>query len=158
MAIIRTPIVDDDGSGTTGTVIDNAWKQELYTQIDVALAAILQPTYGSWTPGDASGAGLVLTVAGAAYCKVGRLVWVMAHLIYPATANSAPAIVGGLPFIAVAGIHGGLYQGFGTPSFNGWIQSGGAAINLLNATTGATLSNAQMSGANFTFHGSYLTT
>ena len=34
MAITRTPIHDDDGSGTTGTIIDNAWKQELYGQID----------------------------------------------------------------------------------------------------------------------------
>lgn len=34
MAITRTPIIDDDGSGTTGTVIDNAWKQEFYNQID----------------------------------------------------------------------------------------------------------------------------
>jgi len=37
MPITRTPIVDDDGSGTTGTVINNAWKQELYTQIDAAI-------------------------------------------------------------------------------------------------------------------------
>jgi hypothetical protein len=36
MAISRTPIVDDDGSGNTGTVIDNAWKQEFYDQIDAA--------------------------------------------------------------------------------------------------------------------------
>jgi hypothetical protein len=34
MAITRTPMVDDDGSGTTGTIINNAWKTELYNQID----------------------------------------------------------------------------------------------------------------------------
>jgi hypothetical protein len=34
MPITRTPIIDDDGSGRTGTVLDNAWKQELYNQID----------------------------------------------------------------------------------------------------------------------------
>ena len=39
MAITRTPIIDDDGSGTKGTIIDNAWKQELYGQIDAADAA-----------------------------------------------------------------------------------------------------------------------
>ena len=39
MAITRTPIVDDDGSGSTGTVIDNAWKQQFYDQIDAALVA-----------------------------------------------------------------------------------------------------------------------
>ena len=39
MAITRTPIHDDDGTGTTGTIIDNAWKQEFYDQIDGLRAA-----------------------------------------------------------------------------------------------------------------------
>jgi hypothetical protein len=38
--IARTPMIDDDGSGTTGTVINAAWKTELYDQIDAALALI----------------------------------------------------------------------------------------------------------------------
>jgi len=42
MPITRTAIQDDDGSGKTGTVIDNAWKQELYNQIDAAGLAGLQ--------------------------------------------------------------------------------------------------------------------
>jgi len=41
MSINRTPMVDDDGSGTTGTIINNAWKSELYDQIDGAI--------GLWT-------------------------------------------------------------------------------------------------------------
>src|SRR6185295_13841834 len=40
MAIVRTPWVDDDGSGTTGTVINNAEKTLLYNQIDAELAKI----------------------------------------------------------------------------------------------------------------------
>lgn len=43
MPITRTPIVDDDGTGTTGTVLDNAWKQELYGQIDAALGNVTAP-------------------------------------------------------------------------------------------------------------------
>jgi hypothetical protein len=39
--ITRTPIHDDDGSGTTGTILDNAWKQELYNQIDADVAAVV---------------------------------------------------------------------------------------------------------------------
>jgi hypothetical protein len=39
VTISRTAIVDDDGTGTTGTVLGNAWKQELYDQIDSADAA-----------------------------------------------------------------------------------------------------------------------
>ena len=38
MPITRTPWIDDDGSGTTGTVINNAEKTLLYNQIDAALA------------------------------------------------------------------------------------------------------------------------
>jgi hypothetical protein len=34
MPITRTSMIDDDGSGTTGTIINNAWKQEFYGQID----------------------------------------------------------------------------------------------------------------------------
>lgn len=38
VTIVRTPWIDDDGSGTTGTVLNNAIKTELYNQIDAALA------------------------------------------------------------------------------------------------------------------------
>jgi len=43
MAIVRTPIINDDGTCTTGTVWDNAWKTELYNQIDGALGAVQAP-------------------------------------------------------------------------------------------------------------------
>jgi hypothetical protein len=33
-------MIDDDGSGLTGTIIDNPWKTELYNQIDGADAAV----------------------------------------------------------------------------------------------------------------------
>jgi hypothetical protein len=36
--ITRTPMVDDDGSGEVGTVLNNAWKQELYNQIDALVS------------------------------------------------------------------------------------------------------------------------
>lgn len=53
MAITRTPMTDDDGSGTTGTIINSAWKVELYDQIDAAIVGITPPapyTSGSWIP------------------------------------------------------------------------------------------------------------
>jgi len=40
MPIERTPWIDDDGSGTKGTVLNNAEKMLLYDQIDAAIAAI----------------------------------------------------------------------------------------------------------------------
>jgi hypothetical protein len=42
VTIVRTDWLDDDGTGTTGTVINNAWKTELYNQIDGALAKVAQ--------------------------------------------------------------------------------------------------------------------
>jgi hypothetical protein len=56
--ITRTPIIDDNGTLTTGTPIDNAFKQELYDQIDalsVALAggsAVVQTTTATGTQDD----------------------------------------------------------------------------------------------------------
>jgi len=42
VTITRTPWIDDDGTGTTGTVLNNAIKTELYGQIDAALAQVPQ--------------------------------------------------------------------------------------------------------------------
>jgi hypothetical protein len=43
VTITRTALVDDDGTGTTGTVVNNAVKTELYDQIDAALASVGNP-------------------------------------------------------------------------------------------------------------------
>ena len=55
MAITRTALTDDSGSGTDGTVFNNAWKTELYDQIDAADAAVAAlltplPTWVAYTP------------------------------------------------------------------------------------------------------------
>jgi hypothetical protein len=47
VTITRTAWVDDDGTGTTGTVINNAVKTDLYNQIDTALAKVAQLTGGN---------------------------------------------------------------------------------------------------------------
>jgi hypothetical protein len=95
MAITRTPMTDDDGSGTTGTVINAAWKTELYDQIDATPAG-----GGIWTDVphsviffSASGTGAWSTpVAGLAafrYLKLGKLVVVHVE-IAQATVSGAP--------------------------------------------------------------------
>ena len=55
---------------------------------------------GTWTPVDGSGAGLTLTVNGAArYVKIGRFVFFAVNeIVYPSTANSSVARINGLPF------------------------------------------------------------
>jgi hypothetical protein len=67
MPITRTPIIDDSGSGQDGTVLDNAWKQELYDQIDGIGAA--QAYTPAWS-GSAIGNGAL----SALYGRAGKLV------------------------------------------------------------------------------------
>ena len=88
MAITRTPMVDDDGTGTTGTVINNAWKQQFYDQIDAAVGA--GGTLGAWVdiPYNAAnftaGTGLWTVEAGdqltLGYAINGKLATVLFHL------------------------------------------------------------------------------
>jgi hypothetical protein len=152
MAITRTAMVDDDGTGTTGTIINNAWKTELYNQIDAADAS-LAVTSGAFTPLDLSGAGLTYASAGGSYVAIGSFVSVAIEIIWPSSANSAQATCS-LPFVAghfatapffsaVAGhtnyskAIGGLIAP-GTPDRIALYEQFGAAV--------ATVTNAQLSG------------
>jgi hypothetical protein len=47
VTITRTAWIDDDGTGTTGTVLNNAIKTDLYNQIDGALAKVAQLNGGN---------------------------------------------------------------------------------------------------------------
>lgn len=53
---------------------------------------------GTFTPIDESGAGITFTQAKGLYTKIGDLVFFAALVIYPSTASSADASIGGLPF------------------------------------------------------------
>jgi hypothetical protein len=59
---------------------------------------------GTWTPTDASGAGLTLTTSASKYTKIGRIVTCNFNVTYPATANASSCLIGGLPFIS-KGLH-----------------------------------------------------
>ena len=63
----------------------------------------------TWTPVDASGAGLQCAVVNTScvYDKVGRQVVLSFDLTYPVTASPAKAIIGGLPFAPNIGAFGG---------------------------------------------------
>jgi hypothetical protein len=59
VTITRTNWIDDDGSGTTGTVINNAVKTDLYNQIDIALAKVAQLAGGNTFTGNQTLTGVV---------------------------------------------------------------------------------------------------
>jgi len=70
---------------------------------------------GDWTPTDASGAGLTLTVNGAQYVKIGRMVYGWLWITYPSTASGADAVIKGLPFtVGAEPTVGGGFSGYTT--------------------------------------------
>ena len=106
---------------------------------------------GTWTPTDASGAGLVITITAATtptYVKIGRLVVCSADVTYPVTVDASVARLS-LPFAgAAASPAGGGMVGF---------KSDGVAVFGSVGTTGSTflspvntfLTNANLSGVRF---------
>jgi len=68
---------------------------------------------GTWTPTDASGAGLTLTVTGASYVKIGKQVTAWLWVTYPSTANGSGAVIGGLPFnVGASPMNGAAIAGY----------------------------------------------
>jgi hypothetical protein len=104
---------------------------------------------GTWTPSDASGAGLTFTSASGYYVKVGRIVYANFSVVYPTTANGNSAIIGGLPFTAIStGTQGGCMITSYSNSARNIISA--VVVNtstgqLLNLGFSTSITNAQMS-------------
>jgi hypothetical protein len=147
MAITRTAMVDDDGSGTTGTILNNAWKTELYNQIDGMSAGL------AWTPTDVSGANLVFTVAEGAYCVTGAMVTFWGRVQYPTTSSGLNANLGGLPLVN-GNYFAGAYMTLGLPALLHLAKSAGNILVLQTNT--APYTNALLTGAQLIFQGFYL--
>jgi len=157
MPIQRTPIINDDGSNTVGTVFENGWKTELYNQIDAAIAAALAgiPEYraGGFTLTDGSGAGLVFSTGSGTYVKFGQIVVVTLQVIWPANSNGLSAKLAGLPFPPTGSVS--LYEGFGAVHVRTWTAAN-TILEVFGAGSGGAMTNAMMSGVNVTLHGAYV--
>jgi hypothetical protein len=108
-AVAITGLVQGNGAsapaayGGSGTCSSNQW----ITALSAAGAkTCTQPattnlsdvvSAGSWTPADASGAGLTFTSVNASYTRLGNLVFAYFILTYPSTANGSNASISGLP-------------------------------------------------------------
>lgn len=93
---------------------------------------------GTWTPADASGAGLSFTVTTAKYVRTGKSVFVVMDIKYPATASGSAAAISGLPF-----------SGGGINSVVTTVISGGATP-VLFLTSGTTLYARTFNNTNIT--------
>jgi hypothetical protein len=156
--ITRTPWIDDDGSGTTGTVINNAEKTTLYNQIDAALAAVSPTAPTTWTPTDRSGAGLTFTGATALYVRLGPLVFLTLTMAYPVTATGQSALFS-VPILPLAGTYFAGFMGYtdvGQP-ITVMVDFTAPGGMYLCSVAGGILSNAQLSGKALRFMAVYFT-
>lgn len=111
-----------------------------------------------WTPTDASGASLSLTVVAAdciAY-KIGRWVFIFFDVTYPSTGNGANALIGGLPYAAQGLTNsmatGVLFIGSSTTNINVIVTNNAATFTIAQGATARTNSSLSTS----TVRGSFM--
>jgi hypothetical protein len=118
-----------------------------------------QPDYseGTWTPIDASGAGLTFTIPDTCrFVRNKRVVTANCKIVYPSTINAANAVIGGLPFTAAnfSTMAGTGAIGYSTENtLNACYVLGNTTTSILTNSTGVAVINSTMSGdsINLTF-------
>ena len=95
---------------------------------------------GNWTPTDASGAALSLTVVadGCLYVKIGRMIMIEMDVTFPATADATDALFGGLPYASTAStnrVGGGAMQGVNIASAMMTVVANSTTCFITSATT-----------------------
>ena len=112
---------------------------------------------GTWTPTDASGASLSLTLNGTFYyTKVGRIVTITFNITYPVTASAANAVIGSLPFTSIAANQTSALLG-STIAIVGFKFGSTITLGFYNAAN-TPITNATLSGANIFGSVTYQTT
>lgn len=116
----------------------------------------------SWTPTDASGAGLTFASATGTATKVGRLVNFEFEITFPTTANGAAVTIGSLPYTSVASGPTNPIKGY--MAFSDYTTAPIQLVGGQNATTVAlyragntAMVNSDLSGKLIRMFGQYLT-
>jgi hypothetical protein len=144
MPITRTPMIDDDGSGTTGTIINNAWKQELYGQIDAFADGVwvdIPFNAANYSVAQAQGSG-TWTVEAADQITFRRVIlnqktWIITFVIGPTiTTGTATVLDIKVPGLVNSNKHVGVpmfYWGDISGSISGFceIQPSGTSVRLM---------------------------
>jgi hypothetical protein len=102
---------------------------------------------GTWTPVDASGAGLSFTVSSARYTKIGRQVTCFMWVTYPATGNTSAAEIGGLPFNHIDTNAGTGVSSYNSANFQVFARANTASAFVFVNVTNTSILNANLSGA-----------
>lgn len=114
ITLSRKVDTDDDGSGTVGTIRNNAWLQDLQDRIDAALGSL--SAEGTFTPAlkfGGNSVGMTTSTAVGSYRKIGKLVYVTLRITLTAKGSSTgAATITGLPFAANGTYYTGLAVNF----------------------------------------------
>lgn len=111
---------------------------------------------GTWTPADASGAGLTLTVNESYYTRIGRLVNFYLDVTYPSTANGNSAYLS-LPSAPVKDGGGSIgYQNITSATQLFANVSASLSVVRILDNAGLTLVNSALSGKRFQITGQYI--
>lgn len=115
----------------------------------------------AWTPSDASGASLSLTVNNAYYWKYGKIVYFLCNVSYPSTGDSHGAAIGGFPVNTTVSSRNGTFQSLaytGLASTISFAMNAGTNTGAFYTDAGGlTVSNATLTGADVRFSGWYAT-
>lgn len=107
----------------------------------------------TWTPVDSSGAALSFTTEGS-YIKIGQLVVAAATVTYPATGDASNAIIGALPF-TIQDTTNDVFVAVAINTTGTMLCVKGlnntTTVQILNASSEATITNANMSGQRIRF-------
>jgi hypothetical protein len=174
MALDRTwynTLVDDDGSGLTGSVWDKADVNQLMNATDAEFNRLISGNI--WTPVLQSGGGTpIYTTQRGHWAKSGQMVTVSCRITLSSKGSLAAGtlLIGGLPFPgttwnAQAGLVAGYYAGLASPvtSIFGYIDVGVSYAALAygapaGATSTAFLSTAMLGNTfDLIFGGCYRT-
>jgi len=112
---------------------------------------------GTWTPNDASGAGLSFTINEIAqYVKVGDLVCFSFYITYPTTSSSAAAGIGGLPYTATVGYcyPSGRINGLGASDVTAQLNQNSTSMTIYHGNGG--IQNTTLSGDYVIMSGCYI--
>lgn len=154
-------VIDRDaGSPTTGLRPLSALYAAGNALTTATVGVLLPQRAGSWTPTDASGAGLSLSGTGY-WVRHGNHVTLQGQVTYPTTTNATAAYIGGFPFPvldSVAARAGGVITiaTNNTTARRIYPENGAHRAPILNDAS-SEISNAACSGATIAFKIDYLT-
>ena len=115
---------------------------------------------GTWTPTDASGASMSLTVWQALYTKIGRKVYIEIGFLIPTNSSTADVVIGGLPFTSISGADNtGGFALVGTNSGRSdlWLITRGQSTFGVSTNLNVSAKNNNYSNKQIKLCGSYTT-